>query len=187
MKSMFLLLLGVSGVGKSTIINRLRELDDRFVYISPFVTRPLREGETDKKSVDNDEMDRLIASGEILAVNEIYGVRYATPSRPINESFSRNLFPLLDWPIAKLEIMTKHFAGRIFAVYIEPPTITELKRRLGKDERDREGKRLLEAITELEFLSKGRYDGLCGLRLVLDNDIAEVSSAIYRAFLHSLE
>ena len=41
----FLLLLGVSGVGKSTIIRKLLAMDERFVYISPYITRQLREGE----------------------------------------------------------------------------------------------------------------------------------------------
>lgn len=187
MNSKFLLLLGVSGVGKSTIIKRLRELDDRFVYISPFVTRKLREGERDKVSVTSDEMDRLIVEGAILVVNEIYSVRYATPSRPIEEAFSNSLFPLLDWPIAKLPIMAEKFPGRLFSVYIEPPNITELKRRLGKDDRDKNGKRLLEAIKELEILGKGRFDDQCDLRLTLDNNVEVVADIIYRAFLHSMK
>ena len=187
MKSKFLLLLGVSGVGKSTIIKRLRELDDRFTYISPYVTRPLREGEIDKKSISSDEMDQLIASGEILVVNEIYGIRYATPSEPIDGAFATGFFPLLDWPIGKLAIMTERFGNQIFTVYIEPPTITELKRRLGKDQRDRSGTRLLEAIAELELLGKGRFDDMCNIRLVLDDNVNEVAEMIYRAFIHSLE
>ncbi|MBU4010588.1 MAG: guanylate kinase, partial [Proteobacteria bacterium] len=63
MLSKFLLLLGVSGVGKSTLIRELKRLDERFIYISPYMTRPLREGESDKIEVSNEEMDLMISKG----------------------------------------------------------------------------------------------------------------------------
>ena len=91
----FLLLLGVSGVGKTSIIKELLKLDDRFIYISPWITRPLRAGETDKVSVTEEDLQRLLSAGEILAVNDIYGIRYGTPKQPIKDAFEQGQFPLL--------------------------------------------------------------------------------------------
>jgi len=69
MLTKFLLLLGVSGVGKSTIIEALRKIDNRFVYISPYITRMLRDGEKDKIFVADSAMDETNKRGEFLVVN----------------------------------------------------------------------------------------------------------------------
>lgn len=74
----FLLLLGPSGTGKSTIIRELRQMDERFIYISPYITRPLRENETDKVHISDQEMDLRKENGEFLTINNLYGIRYAT-------------------------------------------------------------------------------------------------------------
>lgn len=83
----FLLLLGPSGVGKSTIIRDMQAMDSRFVYISPYITRSLRKGEQDKIQISNQEMDERAARGEFLVINSFYGIRYATP----NDSIERAL------------------------------------------------------------------------------------------------
>ncbi|HBD04983.1 TPA: hypothetical protein DCZ32_00830, partial [Candidatus Uhrbacteria bacterium] len=57
--SKLLLLLGPSGVGKSAIIDELSKLDSRFVYISPYMTRPLRQGERNKIAVSDEQMDEM--------------------------------------------------------------------------------------------------------------------------------
>ena len=66
--SKFLLLLGPSGVGKSAIIDELSKLDSRFVYISPYMTRPLRVGERNKVAISDKQMDKMWARGELLSV-----------------------------------------------------------------------------------------------------------------------
>jgi len=74
-----LLLLGPSGVGKSTIIKDMLARDRRFVYVTPYMTRPLRKGETDKISISDAELDTMIAGNQFWSVNTLYGVRYASP------------------------------------------------------------------------------------------------------------
>jgi len=104
--SKFLLLLGPSGVGKSSIIEELLQLDSRFVYISPFMTRALREGEKNKISISGEEMDKMWNRGELLVINELYGIRYATPRLPIVQALAQGNFPVLDWPISRIEAIT---------------------------------------------------------------------------------
>ena len=182
----FLLLLGVSGVGKTSIIKELLKLDDRFVYISPWITRPLRDGETDKVSVKEEDLQRYLAEGKILAVNDIYGIRYGTPKQPIKDAFEQGNFPLLDWPIKRLEVMEREFGDRLYRVYIEPPSITELKRRLGQDERDEGGHRLLAAISELERAWAGDLADKYDMRVVSDGDISQIARQIYERYLASI-
>src|SRR5947209_6820937 len=81
---LFVLLLGSSSVGKSTII---RGLDNNFfTYISPYITRPLREEERDKIAIGDDEFDSLAQDGMFVYINHLYGVRYGTPLVTIQET-----------------------------------------------------------------------------------------------------
>lgn len=186
MHAKFLLLLGVSGVGKTTIIKELLEIDDRFVYISPYITRPLRQGETDKIPTTEAELQRKLASGEILAVNDIFGIRYGTPKQPIKDAFRQGKFPLLDWPIKRLEVMENEFCGFLHRVYLQPPSVAELRRRLGQDERDTDGRRLTAALQELEYLQGGHLEGKYDIRVMSEGDPKAVAHQIYQSYLYAV-
>jgi guanylate kinase len=156
--SKILLLFGPSGVGKSTIIRELCKLDDRFIYPSPYVTRPLREGEQDKIFISNKEMDRRAKKGEFLVINEIYGVRYATPKKPFVDGLTIGMFPVIDWPIRTACLWQAWFPNQWWGIYLWPPSLPELKRRLNIDSRDVSGLRFKEARKEVELLEAGNYD-----------------------------
>jgi guanylate kinase len=187
MQTKFLLLLGVSGVGKSTIIGKLRKIDSRFKYISPYITRILRSGEMDKICVTDDAMDEMDRNGEFLIVNKKYGVRYATPLKPIVEALSGALFPILDWPINRLNIMTWSFSGRLTVVYLAPPSMEELERRLSKDSRDENRSRIREAREELEDFYQGKYADLYDLCITTQSGEEDIiTKNIYEFYLKSL-
>jgi len=185
--SNFLLLLGPSGVGKSAIIDELSKLDSRFVYISPYMTRPLRPGEKNKIAVSNEQMNEMQRIGELLAVNELYGgIRYGTPRLPIAEALATGNFPVLDWPIARLEVMTQAFPGRLFVVYVLPPSIDVLRQRLAKDGRDADGTRLTSALEELQGFWSSRYVGAYDYKIVSeDGQVTDIAEAIYFNYLKS--
>lgn len=183
--SKFLLLLGVSGVGKSCIIEELIRIDGRFTYISPYVTRPLRDGEKNKIHISDKEMSERCGRGEFLVVNELYGIRYATPRVPIVQALAENQFPVLDWPISRMEVMVQAFPNQLYAVYILPPSIEVLQQRLAKDGRDTDGHRLRSAIAELETYSSSAYK-LCDFEIVAEeNKKSEVAQAIYEKYQKS--
>jgi guanylate kinase len=186
LETKFLLLLGPSGVGKSTIIWALREMDDRYVYISPYTNRPLREGEADKVNISDAEMDRIMAAGELLVVNEKFNWRYATPRGTILDAFAAHNYPLLDWPVDRLGIMQEAFGDRLCVVYVAPPSIAELEVRLGNDGRDSDGTRLRAAEAELESYYVGEFSPFCDLEVVSDGDIKELAVKIHAAYLGSL-
>ncbi len=186
-RSKFLLLLGVSGVGKSTIIRELRKLDSRFIYISPFMTRELRFGETDKIPITGEQMDEMERQGKLLVVNELYGVRYATPREPIEQAFAGEQFPLLDWPIDRLHVMQQAFPKKLFTVYVEPPDAETLRQRL-VDGRDLEEKRIDAATAELATLAQGTYDDAIDHRVVSsEGEVASVAHAIYHEYTRAMD
>lgn len=184
--SKFLLLLGPSGVGKSVIIVELCRLDGKFVYISPYMTRPLREGEKNKISINNKQMDETSGRGELLAINELYGIRYATPRLPIVEALTKDNFPVLDWPISRIEVMTQAFPDQLHTVYVSPPSIEVLRQRLAKDKRDTDGSRFQNASEELEAYWSCRYVGIYDFEIVSEeNQVLKVAHAIYTSYLKS--
>lgn len=186
--SNFLLLLGPSGVGKSSIIEMLRQMDRGFVYISPFMTRSLRDGEKDKVSISDEEMDEMSNRGEFLVINERYGIRYATPKKSITQALSDGNFPVLDWPISRMSIMTKCFPDQLYRVYVAPPSIEVLEQRLLIDGRDVDGSRLKDACLELEAYWSLQYAGMYELGIVTrDNELSEVTRAIYENYMASFK
>ena len=114
----FMLLVGPSGAGKSTIIRRLRQLDRRFVYISPYITRNLRPKEKDKIHISTAKLEKLKKAGEILAINRTYSTLHGTPKSPILKALSDHNFPVLDWPVKRVWVMKKAFGNRLFVIYV---------------------------------------------------------------------
>lgn len=165
----FLLLLGPSGVGKSALIAQLINIEPRFVYISPYTTRPLREGETNKKHVSPQEMSEMENRGEFLVVNELYGIRYATPRTPILQAFERGNFPVLDWPVDRLHVMRAAFPSQLHVVYVAPPSIKILQERISADGRDVDGQRINLALEELARYWQGDFDSVIDHRVVSES------------------
>lgn len=184
----FLLLLGPSGAGKSTLIQFLQKIDPRFIYISPYTTRELRPNETDKVHVSIDELHRLELEGKLLTINQLYGIYYATPKDRIDQVLQNGQFPVLDWPIDKLEIMFKHYQEQIFTVYVDPGSVEELERRLTLDGRDLEGKRLRSGREELLRYYEGFYNPILHFKTINGYGLdKECACAIYQAFSSILE
>jgi len=180
----FLLIMGPSGVGKSTIINHLKKIDNRFEYIKPYTTRSLRVGETEKIHISLEEMEALNKAGQLLTINQFYGIYYATPKNSIDELLEQGKFPILDWPIEKMDIMNEQYENKLYKVYIEPDNIEELKNRLNNDDRDKNGNRYVAGIEELNKLIAGHYDQNIDLKIVnKKNQAEEIALEIYNNFI----
>jgi len=182
----FLLLLGPSGVGKSAIMKELRLMDSRFTYISPLMTRALRLGETDKVPVNDAELDEMERQGKFLAVNRLYGIRYATPMEPIEKAFREGSFPLLDWPVQNIKVMLEAFSGRTFTVYIVPPDFATLERHLA-DGRDLDRARYEAGVNELQGYYAGTYHDVVNYRVVNpEQEARKTAEKIYDMYLTAI-
>ncbi|MCW1949258.1 MAG: hypothetical protein KIH89_002300 [Candidatus Shapirobacteria bacterium] len=147
----FILLLGPSAIGKSTLIKAVnQQTNNSLEYISPYTTRPLRDGETDKISVDNSTFDILESSGSFIRVNHLYGVRYGTPLAPILHAFEFGRIPILDFPLDKTSELVRPDYD-LFNIYLFPETSDLWMEKLSDCGRNTNG-RLESGIDELTML-----------------------------------
>jgi len=178
--------LGVSGVGKSSIIKELLTMDSRFIYIVPFTTRPSRGIEETKISISDQVMDDLWNRGELLSVNEIHGIRCGTPRSSITRVLEQKNIPVVDWPLSYLEVMKIAFPDQLYIVYVLPPSNEILQQRLMKEARHTNGNRLQNAYKELEAY-KSLPQRICDLEIVSEeNQILKIAQLVYAGYLSSL-
>lgn len=92
-KGKLVVLLGPSAVGKSTVVNRLREEVPNLYFSVSMTTRAPRPGEVDGKDyffVSPEEFQRHIDDGEMLEWADIHGglQRSGTPAGPVDQALN---------------------------------------------------------------------------------------------------
>lgn len=105
---MLVLLLGVSCVGKTSLI---QDLKNSFGWLSvcTYMTREIRLGETEKISITNDFFMQMDAEKYFLCVNEFFGNKYGTPRTEIEIAVKdKDRYWMLDFPISKRYILEEY-------------------------------------------------------------------------------
>lgn len=164
----FIVICGPTGVGKTSVMRELLR-HEGFEYVTPYMDRPLRTGETDKTSVSPDAFDRMTEVGWFCAVNGLYGNRYGTETARIEAILGRGQTALLDFPLKEIQKLSR---WNPFVVYLLPPNGQELARRL--HERG-SSERIEQALQELMWFQKrGRqlYSGRIG-RVIVNSSVEE--------------
>ncbi len=139
---------GPSGVGKGTVITRLRGLKPDLVHSISVTTRAMRPGEVDGVSyhfVTRERFERMIADGEVLEHDEYVGNYYGTPLAPLEDMLSRGTDVVMDVTVpGSLAVMDR--MRDAVSIFLLPPSFSELRRRLEKrgTERPEEMERRLE-------------------------------------------
>lgn len=128
---LFVLLLGPSATGKSTIISEMNSRSSvlQFEYVKPMTTRANRPGETDKISIDDEKFDQLEITGEFVVVNALYGVRYGTPISGILQPLGAGNIPILDYPLQSVNALIRPEYD-LLRFYIYPRSIAEWRARM---------------------------------------------------------
>ena len=132
---------GPSGVGKGTIINRLFEIEKNLYFSVSATTRNPRPGEIDGVHYSfksREEFEHDIETGEMLEHAVFNGNYYGTPKSAVEEKLSAGKDVVLDIEIQGARNV-KRLMPEAVLVYILPPSIDELKKRLvGRNTEDAE-------------------------------------------------
>jgi guanylate kinase len=143
-------------VGKGSIVRELVARDPEGLSLSVSVTtRAPRPGEVDGVDyffIDDDAFDRMIVAGELLESAEIVGHRSGTPRGFVEDRLAAGRDVILEIDVVGASQIRAQVPGSVL-IFIEPPSMEELERRLrgrGTETEERIRLRLETAAWEME-------------------------------------
>ncbi len=147
---------GPSGVGKTTIVHRVREYFDAAFSVSA-TTRPMSTKEVNGQDyffITEDEFAEKISNNAFLEHAEVFGChRYGTLREQVDEVLSKGKIILLDIDVQG-GIQIKENMPESLRIFILPPSEEELYRRLeerGREDHDSIQRRFKEAKQEINL------------------------------------
>lgn len=152
---------GASGVGKGTIRGRLLEYH-RMYYSISMTTRPPRPGErngVDYYFVSKADFESKIAQNGFLEWAQYVDDYYGTPREPVEEALNKGQDVLLEIEVQGA-LQVKQTLPEAILVFIIPPSLSELRRRLlvrGTDSLPKIRKRLERAVEEIRMADRFKY------------------------------
>ena len=175
-----------SGAGKTTLCSALRHKPD-FVYAVSCTTRRPRAGEIEGEDyhfLSDEEFERRMTAGEFLEYAEVHGSKYGTLKNSVTENLRKGIDVLIDIDTegaATIRLCSDRFIlDALVDVFIMPPTLEELRRRLmkrGTETEDQIAMRLQNASAEMERWREYKYTLISGS---MEEDI-EKFRAVMRA------
>jgi len=155
-----------SGAGKTTLVDALRETAE-FVYSVSCTTRPPRTGEIDGEDyrfLSEQDFLAQIGAGEFLEHAKVHDHHYGTPLQPVLANLKDGRDVLIDIDTqgaASIRNCDDRLIRNALAdVFIMPPDLDELRRRLtkrGTETPEQIELRLVTASREMQLWRKYRY------------------------------
>jgi guanylate kinase len=128
-----------SGAGKTTLSRMLLKADRNVELSVSVTTRPRRPGEVagrDYHFIDLARFEAMVKRNELLEWAEVFGYRYGTPRRPVEKALRAGRDVLFDIDWQGTQQLREKARDDLVSVFILPPTIKELHRRLQRRAQD---------------------------------------------------
>lgn len=172
-----------SGAGKSTIARKLLAAEPEIAMSVSVTTRAPRPGEVEGRDyyfTDVPTFKEMVEAGELMEWAHVFGHRYGTPKKAVMDMLKsgRDVLFDIDWQGAQQ--LYQQAGGDVVRVFILPPSVEELGRRLinrGTDDEDVIAGRMARAAAEISH-----WDGY---DYVLINDDIEPCFAQVRTILEA--
>ena len=147
-----------SGAGKTSITHYLLEKFPQLSFSISAATRKPRKGEVSGRDyyfMSPDEFNSKIKANEFLEWEMVYeGKYYGTLRTEIERLWSEQKYPLLDIDVKGAIHVKEQYHGDCLTIFIEPPSVRELARRLasrGTESEEMLQTRIAKAEYELSF------------------------------------
>src|SRR5213079_3477964 len=162
MSGLLFVVTAPSGAGKTSLIDALMREDPGLKFSVSYTTRAPRPGEKDGVDyhfVDDATFLAMRGRGEFLESAEVHGYRYGTSKKLILDALERgdNLILEIDWQGAQ---QVRKLYPDTVGIFILPPSIEELERRIRTRGQDAEGvirRRVTNAREELAHAGEFKY------------------------------
>ena len=172
-KNSLIIISGPSGVGKDSVITKIRHLEPSISLSVSATTRAPREGEVDGVNyhfISKDDFKSKIENSEFLEYNEYCGNYYGTLRRPVDKAVQSGRKIILKIDVHGAIKVRDLYPGCL-SVFIVPPDMESLKERiLLRNSDDRENVNLRLKRAEFEIAEAESYD------IVVENDTVDTCS-----------
>ena len=139
-RGLIIILSSPSGAGKSTLSDRLRAWDEDIVFSISATTREPRDGEKDGREYffkSREDFLKMVDNQEMLEHAEVFGNLYGSPQKPVSNAIQNGQDVLfdIDWQGGQ-QIRNSVLGKHALSLFILPPSIAELERRLNSRAKD---------------------------------------------------
>ena len=159
---LFIVISGPSGVGKDAILSRMRLQGFPYHFVVTATTRPIRSNERDGVDyafLSQEGFKEMVEHGQFLEWAEVYGSRYGVPRPQVQDALLRGQDVLVKTDVQGAASI-KRLAPQAILVFMAPPSMHELERRLRwrlTESAESLKLRLETARSEMEHLSAFDY------------------------------
>jgi len=163
-RGLLVILSSPSGAGKSTLAKRLMAWDASLSFSVSATTRTPRSGEEDGREYffkSRQDFLKMVADGDMLEHAEVFGNFYGSPKAPVEMAIAagRDVLFDIDWQGGQ-QITNSALKDAVVSVFILPPSIAELERRLntrGQDSAEVIAGRMTKSRDEISHWAEYDY------------------------------
>ena len=175
-KGNLIVISGPSGAGKGTIIDKLKDINDNFWLSISMTSRDIRANDIPDETyffVTKEEFENRIEKGIFLEYAMYNGNYYGTPKDKILDKLNQGIDVVLEIEIQGA-LKVKELVPDAIFIFILPPSMDELRKRLvkrGTDSKEKILSRFKRAYQEINEVTKYNY-------VVINDDVEKAVNKV---------